>query len=57
MEKLVRALDKVDPGNIHEDARPEVTEYVGAEKQRARAWKLGKEYERNGCTFPSIQSH
>lgn len=40
VEKLVRALEKVDTRNKPEDARPEVTEHVEAEKQKARASKL-----------------
>lgn len=40
VEKLVRALEKVDTRNKSEDARPEATKHVEAEKRKARASKL-----------------
>lgn len=40
VEKLVRALEEVDTRNKIEDAKPEVTKHVEAEKPRIRASKL-----------------
>lgn len=40
VEKLVRALEKVDTRNKIEDAKLEVTKHVEAEKPRIRASKL-----------------
>ena len=40
VEKLVRALEKVEARNKTEDAKLEVTKHVEAEKPRIRASKL-----------------
>ena len=40
VEKLVRALEKVDARNKTEDAKPEATKHVEAEKSKVRASKL-----------------
>jgi ribosome recycling factor len=38
--KLVQVLEKVDATSKHEDAKPEATKHVEAEKQKLRASKL-----------------